>query len=181
MEETQFAEAITLREAGVQIPDDVVIENSHLLRKNEIAKRVRDMQGMGDPTPEQIQMQELQIQMQIKNNQLQLQELEAKIGKLQAEQALTMEKARSEGRSGEEYQMDYQLEVAKLKGAIAQKAADLQTSLELAGIHTSADMQKTMFQSLSQRTTAELGNRTTLQVAGLNARAKSLPSPKAKT
>lgn len=179
MEESQFAEAINLREAGVYIPDDVVIENSHLQRKHAIAKRVREQQGMGELTDEQIQMQELQTQMAIKNSQLQLQELEAKIGKLQAESALAMEKARNEGRDPEEFQMNYQLEIAKLKGAMAQKAADLQTSLELAGIHTSADMQKTMFQSLSQRTTAELGNRTTLEVAGLNAQAKSLPAPKA--
>lgn len=180
MEETQFAEAISLREAGVQIPDDVVIENSSLQRKHEIAKRVRDMQGMGEMTEEQLALQQMKIEMEIKNAQLQLQEMEAKIGKLQAEAALAMQKAQSEGRSGEEFQMEYQLQIAQLKGRMAEKAADLQTSLELAGIHTSADMQKTMFQSLSQRTTAELGNRTTLQVAGLNAQAKSLPAPKAK-
>lgn len=180
MEESQFAEALNLRNAGVAIPDDVVIENSHLQRKQQIAKRVREMQGMGELTEEQIAMQELQTQMMIKNSQLQLQELEAKIGKLQAEAALAMEKARNEGQESEQYQMDYQLKIATLKGQMAQKAADLQTSLELAGIHTTADMQKTMFQSLSQRTIAELGNMTTVEVAGLNAKAKSLPSPKAK-
>ena len=181
MEESQFAEALNLRNAGVEIPDDVVIENSHLQRKHQIAKRVRENQGQGELTEQQLQLQELQTQMAIKNNQLQLAELEAKIGKLQADAALVMEKARSEGRSAEEFQMEYQLKLAGLKGQLAQKAADLQTSLELAGIHTNADMQKTMFQSLSQRTTAELANQTTLEVAGLNAQVKSLPAPKSKT
>jgi len=181
MEESQFAEALNLRDVGVEIPDDIVIENSHLQRKHAIAKRVRENQGQGELTEQQIQLQEMQMQMQIKNNQLTLAELEAKIAKLQAEAALTMEKARAEGRSAEEFQMEYQLKLAGLKGQLAQKAADLQTSLELAGIHTTADLQKTMFQSMSQRTTAELANRTTVEVAGLNAKAKALPSPKAKT
>jgi len=181
MEETQFAEAISLREAGVAIPDDIVIENSSLQRKHEIAKRVREMQGMGELTEEQIAMQQLQVQMSIRNAELQLSELEARIGKLHAEAALAQQKAHSEGRTGEEFQMEYQLKIAELKGQLASKAADLQTSLELAGIHTKANLQQTMFQSLTKRTEGELANRTALQVAGLNARAKSLPAPKAKT
>ena len=36
-DEIQFAEAINLRSAGVAIPDDAVIEYSHLARKAELA------------------------------------------------------------------------------------------------------------------------------------------------
>jgi len=71
MEETQFAEALNLRKEGVQIPDDIVIENSSLQRKAQIAERVRNMQGMGEKTEEQLAMEELQMQMTIKNAQLQ--------------------------------------------------------------------------------------------------------------
>jgi hypothetical protein len=40
LEDSQFEQALALREAGVQIPDDVLIENSRLMRKNELAKRI---------------------------------------------------------------------------------------------------------------------------------------------
>ena len=179
MEETQFAAAISLRDVGVQIPDDIIIENSPLQRKHQIAERVRQMQGMGEKTEEQLALEELQMQMTIKNSQLQLSELEAKIAKLQAEAALTQHKAASEGRSGDEFQLEYQLKIANLQGQLASKAADLQTSLELAGIHTQADMQQTMFKGLGTRTTEELKNRTALLLEDKK-QAKSLPAPKAK-
>jgi hypothetical protein len=179
MEETQFATAISLREAGVQIPDDIVIENSPLQRKSAIAERVRNMQGMGEKSEEQIAMEQLQQQMTIKNARLQLAELEAKIAKLQAEAALTQNKAQSEGRSGDEFQLEYQLKIANLQGQLSSKAADLQTSLELAGIHTQADMQQTMFKGLGTRATEELKNRTQLLLEDKK-QAKSPPASKAK-
>jgi hypothetical protein len=42
MEDSQFEQAVQLKELGVPIPDDVLIENSRLARKSEIAKRIRD-------------------------------------------------------------------------------------------------------------------------------------------
>lgn len=176
MEETQFAEALSLRDAGVQIPDDVIIENSHLQHKYEIADRVRNIQGMGELTEEQQQLQELQTQMAIQNSKLLLSELEAKIAKLQSEVALTMQKAQSEGRSGDEEQQRLNLEIAKLQGMMTVKAAELQTSLELAGIHTNANLQQTMFKSLSDRTSSELGNIKDVQVAGIQAASKPKPT-----
>jgi hypothetical protein len=49
-EETQFAEAIELRKVGVPIPDDLIVEYSHLARKGEIAERIRQCRGMNPPT-----------------------------------------------------------------------------------------------------------------------------------
>jgi hypothetical protein len=42
MEDSQFEQAVQLKELGVPIPDDILIENSRLARKGEIAKRIRD-------------------------------------------------------------------------------------------------------------------------------------------
>ena len=180
MEETQFAQALALRDAGVQIPDDIVIMNSPLQHKDEIAARVRNMQGMGEKSEEQIAFEEMQKQMSIKNAQLTLMELEAKIAKTQAEAAKVQAQAQSEGRSGEEFQMEYQLKIASLKGQLASTAADLQTKLELAGIHTNANLQETLYASLGKRASDEMKNRTTLGVAQINADAKPAPAAKPK-
>ena len=50
-DEVQFAEALNLRQAGVAIPDDAIIEYSHLTKKGELAKRIRMMTGI-EQTPE---------------------------------------------------------------------------------------------------------------------------------
>lgn len=62
--EIQFAEALSLRNAGVQIPDYRVIQYSNLQHKDQIAEEVRNLTGLGEPTPEQQEaaqyMEELQ-------------------------------------------------------------------------------------------------------------------------
>jgi hypothetical protein len=176
LEETQFAQAISLREAGVAIPDDVVIQNSNLQNKNEIAERVRNMQGMGEPTPEEAAMQEMQMQMLIQKAQLELAELEGKVMKLQADAMLASARAEKEGRSGEEAQQQFALEIAKIKAQMNLKVADLNTSLQLAGIHTQAGLQETLLNNLTKRTIGELSNRKDVAVAGLSAQAKAQPT-----
>ena len=42
LEDSQFEQAVSMREAGVEIPDDVLIENSRLHRKSEISKRLQN-------------------------------------------------------------------------------------------------------------------------------------------
>jgi hypothetical protein len=42
LEDSQFEQAVSLRELGVQLPDETLIENSRLNRRNEIIKSMRD-------------------------------------------------------------------------------------------------------------------------------------------
>lgn len=158
--ETQFAEALSMREVGVMIPDDVIIENSHLARKNEIADRVRQMQGMGDPTPEQIQMQQMQMELMMRMAMAELGELEAKTANLQSQAILNQAKAGQVASDTEasmqELQATMMLEVQKLKQKWAEKLLDLQSKLELAGVHTNAKMQQVMYQQTGQRFQEEL-------------------------
>lgn len=73
----QFGQALSLRQAGVMIPDDMIVEYSHLHRKGELSKLIRQMQGR-ELTPEQQQIQEMQKQMALQNMQLELAKLEAR-------------------------------------------------------------------------------------------------------
>lgn len=41
LEDSQFDQAIAMREAGIQIPDDILIENSRLFKKGDIVKKMR--------------------------------------------------------------------------------------------------------------------------------------------
>jgi hypothetical protein len=90
--DTQFAEMISLKEIGIMIPDDRVIEYSNLQKKFALAEEVRSLTGRGEQSPEEAQMQAMQMQMEMQGQQLALAKAEGEVGKLQAEtQKLMME------------------------------------------------------------------------------------------
>ena len=53
-DEVQFAEALALRQAGVAVPDDAIVQYSHLAQKAELASRLRQ-----DPSEEQMQIMQM--------------------------------------------------------------------------------------------------------------------------
>ena len=91
LEDSQFDQAMAMREAGVAVPDDVLIENSRLQRKAEILKKMQ-----GDQNSPEAQAQ----------RQLQARAQEAEVVKLESE---AMQK-----------QADAQLKQAKTQQALAQ-------------------------------------------------------------
>lgn len=95
-DETQFAEALSLRQAGVAIPDDAIITYSHLQKKEELAKRIRVMTGQEPPSPEQAEAMAAQQQLQMQNLQLETMKLEAEVKKLQSDAAVNFSKVQNE-------------------------------------------------------------------------------------
>jgi len=124
-DEVQFAEALNLRQAGVAVPDDAIIEYSHLARKGELAKRIRQMTGQEPPTPEEAESQAQQQQVAMMELQLEMQKLEAEVQKLQSEAALNMAKA--QGAS----EVDPQIRVAELQAKIQMNQEQLALRREL--------------------------------------------------
>lgn len=90
-DEVQFAEALNLRNAGVAIPDDAIIEYSHLAKKGELAKRIRMITGV-ERTPEQMEVAAMQQQMAMQQLQLEIAKLEAEVQKIQSEAAINIAK-----------------------------------------------------------------------------------------
>lgn len=85
-EDKVFDEAVRLRtEVGIPIPDEFILEHSHLHRKHEIIKSMQD-------SPEAQALRELGIKLK----QLELQEKEAEIMKIKADAALSLAKAQAE-------------------------------------------------------------------------------------
>ena len=91
-EDSQFAQALQLREVGIMVPDHRVIQYSGLHRKYELMDEVKQLTGFGDPTPEQQQMQQIQMQML----QLQVEKLTADVQATVAKAALSQAKAETE-------------------------------------------------------------------------------------
>jgi vacuolar-type H+-ATPase subunit I/STV1 len=114
----QFAEAISLRQVGVPIPDDLIVEYSHLSRKADVANRIRQMQGLGEKSEQQMQLEQFQMESQIRSTQLEIAKLEAEVTKLQSETALNAAKV---GQA----EAEPQLKVAELQSKLQQKREEL--------------------------------------------------------
>lgn len=163
-QDSQFAEALSLRDVGVEIPDDIVIESSNIQNKKQIADRVREMQGMGEPSEEELQLAAFQQEIMIQQMQLGVAELESKVGKLQAEAALAQAKAIETGERVEldtnKFGAELQMEIQKLKQQWATHLSELQSKMDLASVHTSTNKQISQYNTTAKRATEELRMRT---------------------
>ena len=130
----QFGQALSLRQAGVMIPDDMIVEYSHLHRKGELSKLIRQMQGR-ELTPEQQQIQEMQKQMALQNMQLELAKLEAEVQKVRADAALQAAKARSEGAAPE-------IELTRIESDLQRRQQELAARLQMSQMGREAQMQQ---------------------------------------
>tara|TARA_R100000664_G_scaffold10069_2_gene16688 strand:- start:6166 stop:8283 length:2118 start_codon:yes stop_codon:yes gene_type:complete len=126
-DEVQFAEALNLRQVGVAVPDDAIIEYSHLARKGELAKRIRMMTGI-EKTPEQQEAAMMVQQLQMQQAQLELEKLQAEVQKLGSEAAVNISKVQDIADVQPEMQMN------ELQAKIQMKMEELQLRRELAAL-----------------------------------------------
>lgn len=78
MQDTIFSQAIQMREIGVALPDFVLIENSRLPNRTEVAELMKKIQGMAEPTQEEMEMQQMQQMLMLQGQQAQVRGLMAK-------------------------------------------------------------------------------------------------------
>lgn len=123
-DEVQFAEAIAMRNAGVAIPDDIIVRYSNLDKREEIAKRLRIQSGV-EMTPEQQEQAAIQNQIAMINVQLDISKLEAEIQKIQSETQLNMAKV------GDMTQVQPNLELTRLQTELQTRMAELDLRREL--------------------------------------------------
>jgi len=126
-DELQFAEALSLRQAGVAIPDDAILEYSHLNRKEQLAQRIRVLTGQEPPSEAEMEVQAMQQQMAMQSLQLEIAKLDAEVRKLQSEAAVNMAKA-------QDTQARPQIEVAEMQSKLEMKMQELQLRRELAAL-----------------------------------------------
>lgn len=129
LEDSQFQQALALRELGIPIPDTTLIENSRLLRKSDIIKQMQDAQN----SPEAQQRQELEKAAA----ELEVAKAMADAARLEADATLKQAKAEKEtvasqkNMSGEEdiiklemMREKHEMEMEKLRIEIEAKRAE---------------------------------------------------------
>jgi len=148
-DEVQFAEAVELRKVGVPIPDDLIVEYSHLARKADIAQRIRQMQGTEPPTPEQAQLAQFEMESRIRSTQLEIAKLEAEVQNLQSASQLNMAKAQGEA-------ADPELKVADLQSKIQMKREELELRERLSEMTNQVRTGQTETQAAAKLATAAM-------------------------
>lgn len=135
--DSQFAEALALRQAGVALPDHKVIEYSNLSQKHEISKLVKKMSGLGEPSPEEMQALQAQNELVMRKQALELGIAEAELKKtlaeaeLKAAQAASLAGADGDGeKTGVEYEVRLEEIEKEYKANAERVAADLQIARE---------------------------------------------------
>lgn len=98
-DQTQTQLMIQMREAGIMIPDWAIIESSPLEKRREIADWNRKMTGATEPTPEEIQMAQLQQELELRRQMGELDELAAKTQERLANAAKAFAEAEAVGQS----------------------------------------------------------------------------------
>ena len=151
-DETQFAEAIALRQAGVVVPDDAIIEYSHLARKGELAKRIRQMTGQEPPTPEQQEAMAQQQQVQMQQLQLEMAKLDAEVKKTQSEAALNIAKVQ------DTTDVDPQIRMAEIQAKIQINEEQLELRRELADLSNAAKESQSQTSAATKLATAAFQN-----------------------
>jgi hypothetical protein len=151
-DEIQFAEALNLRQVGIAIPDDAIVQYSHLNDKQELARRIRTLTGQEPPTQEQAQMMQIQQQMAMQQVQLEIAKLEAEVQKLQSETAVNMAKAQDVS------SVQPQLQLAEAQSKLEMKQRELDLRRELAAITNSTRQSQTETQAATKIATSAMSN-----------------------
>ena len=101
-EQSQFGEALELRQLGIAIPDDVLVEHSHLNRKGEIAERIRELNGGAEPSQTEQRMAELDMQLKELEAAEKEADIQVKQSNAQLNQARAASEAQESGDGGEQ-------------------------------------------------------------------------------
>jgi hypothetical protein len=125
--DSQFQEALQLRELGLPIPDDVLIKHSHLQDKNDIVERMA-----APPSPEEQAVKQLEMQLA----QLEVQEKEASVLKSKADAALVLARTKTQTAEAAEdpavkQAQELALQREKMVGELQLQRERMQAELEM--------------------------------------------------
>lgn len=114
LEDAQFEHAVEMRNAGVPIPDDVLVQNSRLMNKADVAKRMAEAQS--DPNAQAM------VELDIREREATVGKLEAETQRLKAEAAKKLKESQEIGSedgaeefSLEKYKIDQELTLERYK------------------------------------------------------------------
>ena len=164
-DEAEFQHMIEMRQSGVMMPDDIIMRHSPLRNRDDIAERIREMQGTAEPSEEEIEMMMMQQQLAIETAQAELQKLMAEAEEVATRSALNMAKAEKEAGGANAPDMEFKRD--QLEAQIQMKREELMTRIKLAELTHQNKARSEHLRTLSDLTRTKYQAETQLQSAAM--------------
>jgi len=176
-DEGLFGQLMDMREAGVQIPDHILIQNSQLPDKAEVVETIKQIQGLAAPTPEEMkrqqQISELEMRLlgaQVMNEEAQAIERKANAMKLQAQAG---EAQANPEIKKLEIGTKARLEMERIGVGVQQNREDLATRIRIAGGKEATMTNIAQMESMTSRNVAGMNRMAGLQKSLMDLRSKA--------
>lgn len=173
LEDSQFEQAVALRELGIQIPDETLIENSRLNKRSDIIKQMRDAAQSPEKMYEQ-QLMKLQAELEVANLKAEAARVEADAGlkqaKAQMEQVKAQKEVQGDPSEAQKLQMELQIKQQEFelkrqeaemdlefkRQEIELKRQEMQMKLQATQAQTAQKIEQTQIQGQMQRENAAM-------------------------
>ena len=158
--DSQLAEAVNLRQAGVPIPGYRVVGYSNLAKKHEVAEELRRIEGFAPPSEEEAAVNQFNQELAIKTAIAELQKLQAEINQVQANAMVLQAKAQDLSNAD-------RMELEKLEADLSTKQLEFDLRKQLAVISATTKIDQTQIgtQGHLQRQLLDVATREPKQTA----------------
>jgi hypothetical protein len=175
-DEVVFDQLVSMREAGVQIPDHVLVENSQLPNSKEVAEIIKGIQGLAAPTPEELERAATLDDLQMRALEAEVLDKEASAQERMANAQKAIAEAGAAGQKIETEQMkigtEARVELEKIQSSERMGQLDLITRIQLMQVKTGSAETVSQINSMTKRTDSGLKRQTELEKALINLKAK---------
>lgn len=144
-QDAQRMELLEYRQAGVAVPDHLIIKYSNLADKEELSEVLKQRAGLSEPSPEEQQLAEFERQSQMQSIQLDLAKKQAQVEELMAKVDLTRAETASEI---DPNAIKNVLEIVKLQNDMKKNIDNLATRMRMSEMANQVALQKTGAQNM---------------------------------
>lgn len=173
-DEVLFDQLMEMREAGIAIPDHIVIENSQLPNKREVAEINKKMAGLAAPTEEELARQQRLDALQMRALEAEVMDKEASAQERMANAQKRTAEAAQKGGENEVKQLEIgtnaRVKLEELAADTQQGQLDLVTRIQLMKDKTGSAETIAQINSMTKRTDSALKRQTDLDKAILSVR-----------
>lgn len=166
-DEGLFDQLVSMRELGVQIPDHVMIESSQHPEKEEVSETVKQIQGLAQPTPEEIQRQQqiAELEMRLLNAQVMNEEAQSIERKANAQKLAAQAQEAIQNPEVKKLEIGTKARVEMEKAGMAAQSnqQDLATRIRIAGGKESTMRTISQNESMTSRNVAGMNRMASLQ------------------
>jgi len=129
LEDSQFEQALSMREQGIQIPDEVIIENSRLNKRSDIIKKMEEAKTSPEAQYQQT-IQKMSAELELANLKAESSRVEADAGLKQAKAQMEQVKAAQAVQGDPSQAQTMQLEMEKAQQELALRREEMEMELE---------------------------------------------------